>query len=46
MEVTEVSAEGLERKFNCESSGRVSWMKNLSAKLEEIKAEVHLKGLS
>ncbi len=43
MEVTEVSAEGLERKFNVRVPASELDQK-LTAKLEEIKGEVHLKG--
>ncbi|MEO0879581.1 MAG: trigger factor [Pseudomonadota bacterium] len=43
MEVTEVSAEGLERKFNVKvPAGELD--EKLVAKLEEIKGQVHLKG--
>ena len=43
MEVTEVSAEGLERKFNVKVPAS-ELDKKLTAKLEEIKGQVHLKG--
>ena len=43
MEVTEVSAEGLERKFNVKVPAS-ELDKKLVAKLEEIKGQVHLKG--
>ncbi len=43
MEVTEVSAEGLERKFNVKVPAS-ELDEKLVAKLEEIKGDVHLKG--
>jgi len=43
MEVTEVSADGLERKFNVKVPAS-ELDKKLTAKLEEIKGQVHLKG--
>ena len=43
MEVTEVSAEGLERKFNVKVPAS-ELDKKLIAKIEEIKGQVHLKG--
>ena len=43
MEVTEVSAEGLERKFNIKVPAS-ELDEKLTAKLEEIKGQVHLKG--
>ncbi|MEM9170814.1 MAG: trigger factor [Pseudomonadota bacterium] len=43
MEVTEVSAEGLERKFNVKVPA-AELQEKLDAKLEGIKGQVHLKG--
>ncbi|MEL7486836.1 MAG: trigger factor family protein, partial [Pseudomonadota bacterium] len=43
MEVTEVSAEGLERKFNVKVPASELDQK-LTAKIEEIKPQVQLKG--